>query len=278
VRVPLVSLMLAAALAASSAAPAQDLPLAGQSPPSPAGVQQGGGAPFAAERAAPTRKQVQQAVEQLAQDPNLAGKRRQKTLRFKASPEKASPQPAPTLQWLADLFRWVADAGRLLVWALGAVALALLLVGLRHWVRWRGGAGSAPAAKLPSHVRDLDIRRESLPADIGTAARALWERGQARSALSLLYRGALSRLVHLHAVPIRASSTEEECVRLAARALDRPDSDFLARLVQAWELTVYGSRLPDGAEVLALCAGFDARLGRQNAPQAHPPALAGAQR
>jgi len=134
------------------------------------------------------------------------------------------------------------------------------------------------AATPPSHVRDLDIRHESLPADIGAAARTLWERGQARGALSLLYRGALSRLVHLHAVPIRASSTEEECVRLAARTLDRPDSDFLARLVQAWELTVYGSRLPDGAEVLALCAGFDAHLGRQHAPDAPLPALAGARR
>lgn len=246
-------LWLAAALVASAAAPAQ-------------------------EQAAPTREQVQQAVEQLAKDPNLAGKRKQKTLRLKASPDKAPTQPTPTLQWLADLFRWVADAGRFLMWALGAVALALLLVGLRHWVRWRGGASSAPAAKLPSHVRDLDIRRESLPADIGAAARTLWERGQARGALSLLYRGALSRLVHLHAVPIRASSTEEECVRLADRRLARPDCEFLARLVRAWELTVYGSRLPDGAEVLALCTGFDAHLGRQPAPDARPPTLAGTPR
>ena len=77
--------------------------------------------------------------------------------------------------------------------------------------------------------------------------------------------------------PIRAASTEEECVRLAARTLDRPDSDFLARLVQAGELTVYGSRLPDGTEVLALCAGFDAHLG-PHAPDARPPALAEARR
>lgn len=248
-----VSLLLAAALAASAAAPAQ-------------------------EQAAPTREQVQQAVEQLAKDPNLAGKRKQKTLRFKPSADKAPSRSTPALQWLADLFGWVADTARFLVWALGAVALALLLVGLRHWVRWRGGATSAPAAKLPSHVRDLDIRRESLPTDIGAAARTLWERGQARGALSLLYRGALSRLVHLHAVPIRASSTEEECVRLADRQLARTDSAFLARLVRAWELTVYGLRLPDGAEVLALCTGFDAHLGRQPAADTSPHARAGAPR
>lgn len=248
----LARLLLAAALTASFATPAQ-------------------------QRAAPTREQVQQAVEQIKADPNLAGKRRQKTLRFKAQQDDAPTAPAPRRQWLIDLFGWVADTSRFLVWALGAVALALLLVGLRHWIRWHGGASPKPAASLPSHVRDLDIRRESLPADIGAAARTLWERGQARGALSLLYRGALSRLVHLHAAPIRAASTEEECVRLAARTLDRPDSDFLARLVQAWELAVYGSRLPDGTEVLALCAGFDAHLGRHT-PDAHPPALAVARR
>jgi hypothetical protein len=234
-------------------------------------------AAHAQQRAAPTREQVQQAVEQLQADPNLAGKRRQKTLRFKTQQADKPPEPVPRRQWLIDLFRWVADTSRFLVWALGAVALALVLVRLRHWIRWRGGASPHLAAGLPSHVRDLDIRRESLPADIGAAARALWERGQAHGALSLLYRGALSRLVHLHAVPIRAASTEEECVRLAARTLDRTDSDFLARLVQAWELTVYGSRLPDGTEVLALCAGFDTHLG-QHAPDASPPALAEARR
>lgn len=235
----LASLLLVAGLVASSSAPAQ-------------------------ERAAPTRAQVQQAVEQLKRDPDLAGKRQQKTLRFKDLHDDQPPKPAPRLQWLIDLFRWVADTSRFLMWALGAVAVALLLVGLRHWIRWRGGAPQERAADLPSHVRDLDIRRESLPADIGTAARTLWERGQARGALSLLYRGALSRLVHRHSVPILGSSTEEECVRLAARTLARPDSDFMARLVQAWQLTVYGSRLPDGTEVLALCAGFDAHLGRHD--------------
>lgn len=246
----LASLLLAASLGASAAVAAQEGP------------------------AALTREQVEGAVEQLRLDPDLAGKRKQKTLRFKTQHDEAPPKPKPgqPLLWLLDLLRWVADTARFLMWALGAVAVALLLVGLRHWVRWRGGAAPRPGAALPSHVRDLDIRRESLPADIGAAARTLWEHGQARGALSLLYRGALSRLVHRHAVPIRASSTEEECVLLAARTLAGPGSDFLARLVQAWALTVYGSRLPDGTEVLALCAGFDTHLGP------HEPAPAGAAR
>jgi hypothetical protein len=224
-------------------------------------------------QAAPTRAQVEQMVEQVRQDPDLGGTRTQRTLQFKNEKKPRPVQPA-SQPWLVQFVRWLADTSRLLVWVLGAVALALTLVGLRRWFHWHRTAGAVRQAGLPSHVRDLDIRRESLPADVGTAARALWLQGQARAALSLLYRGALSRLVHAHAVPIRGASTEGECVRLAARTLAAQRSDFFARLVQAWQLTVYGSRLPDGAEVLALCAGFEAQLG----PSAGPglPAAAGA--
>jgi hypothetical protein len=272
-----VAVLLAAAtgMASAQAAPAASQGTAG---PSQGSLTPSGGGKGEARTwghsPAPTRAQVEQVVEQVRQDPDLGGTRTQRSLQFKneKKPRPARPAPQP---WLVQFVRWLADTSRLLVWVLGAVALALLLVGLRRWFHWQRTAGAVRQASLPSHVRDLDIRRESLPADIGAAARALWLQGEARAALSLLYRGALSRLVHAHAVPVRSASTEGECVRLAARALAPERSGFFARLVQAWQLTVYGSRLPDGAEVLALCAGFEAHLG-ELAPSPGPPATAGA--
>ena len=83
----------------------------------------------------------------------------------------------------------------------------------------------------PSHVRELDIRPESLPDDIGAAALAVWERGEQRAALALLYRGLLSRLVHAHGVPIRASSTEGDCLALAQSRLAAGSAQYAARLV-----------------------------------------------
>jgi len=88
--------------------------------------------------------------------------------------------------------------------------------------------------------------------------------------LSLLYRGALSRLVHQHAVPIRAASTEGECVALAAARLAPERSAFFGRLVSAWQLAVYGARLPESSSVLALCADFDTQF--RAAPVAQPAA------
>lgn len=216
---------------------------------------------------APTREAVQAARDQVRKDPNLGGTRQEQTLRFKdmkdwkSTPDKREPSPP----WLVGLVRWIADAGRLVVWALGAVVVAFFLVGLRHWIRVRGDMVQAKTLRLPSHVRELDIRPESLPEQIGAAARDCWLRGEHHAALSLLYRGALSRLVHDHAVPIRAASTEGECVQLARRGLSQPQGDFFARLVGAWQLAVYGARMPDAASVLGLCDDFDAHLARRPA-------------
>ena len=114
-------------------------------------------------------------------------------------------------------------------------------------------------------MRELDIRPESLPDDIGAAALALWQQEQGRAALSLLYRGALSRLVHGHGVPVRAASTEGECVQLAARHVAPSASAFFGRLVGLWLGTVYGAHAPDAAVVLALCADFESQLPRRAA-------------
>ena len=233
------------------------------------------GSTCAAEPAsAPTRQQVNAELDTLRVDPELGGTQKQKTLRLKEQdPFKKPPpktEPSPFLAWLREFSRWMTDAGRLVVWVLAALAVALFIVGLRHWVRARGVDFKGTGAVLPSHVRDLDIRPESLPEQVGLAAAALWQRGEHRAALSLLYRGALSQLVHQHAVPIRAASTEGECVALAATRLPPERSAFFGRLVQAWQLAVYGARLPESSSVLALCADFDRQFRVAPAPRPSP--------
>lgn len=205
---------------------------------------------------------VDAAVGRLRLDPDLSGKEFTHELRLKhARDDDTPPDDAQSLGWLSGLARWMANSGRALVWALGIVAVAFVLVSLRRWWQWRAEAAGDGATALPSHVRDLDIRPESLPDDVGAAARALWQAGEARAALSLLYRGALSRLVHGHRVPIRAASTEGECARLAARALPAEGSAYFTRLVQCWQSLVYAGRRPDDETVLALCADHDRCLG-----------------
>ncbi|UKI07057.1 MULTISPECIES: DUF4129 domain-containing protein [Variovorax] len=228
------------------------------------------GASSASADTAPTREQVRAAAEKVRADPNMPGVKTEKKLRFKERDDDEEEEPekkTDSLDWLRDFVKAVAEGARWLIWGLAALALAWLVIRIRRWAQVRAGGARPGKAPLPSHVGSLDIRPESLPDDVGNAAAALWQRGQHRPALSLLYRGALSRLVHAHGVPVRAASTEGECVALSAARL-RPEAQaFFARLVDAWQLAAYGGRLPSTAQVLAICGEFDLHLPATLAPQ-----------
>jgi len=212
-----------------------------------------------------TYEQVQAAADVVRADPNLPGTETTKTLRWKKKKdEKESKNSSNNYSW----WRWMYEMGqrmalgaRWLMWLALAALAAFVLVRLPTWLRLRGERLAADNHTAPpAHVGALDIRPASLPADIGHAAALLWQRGQTRAALSLLYRGSLSRLVHLHGVPIRAASTEGECLHLAAQRLSSGCMQFFHAVVQAWQGMAWGHQLPSSDVVLALCDKFEQQL------------------
>lgn len=227
-------------------------------------------APTAA-TAAPTEAQFDAALQALRDDPDLSGKKTERVLRLKRDEPTPTKTPA-WLRWIVEFFRWLGEAGRFLAWALGAVAVVVLIAFIARALRERE-SGGAHRLDLPSHVGELDIRPASLPDDVGAAAWDLWQRGELRAALSLLYRGALSRLAHDHGVPVRSSSTEGECVALARAHLAPPPATVFAELVGVWQLAVYGGRVPPPATVERLCRGFASAFTRA-APEPPAPATA----
>ena len=218
--------------------------------------------------AAPAREQVRQAVERVRADPLLGHAETRKTLRLKKRDPWEPPEVGGNWSWvkrLVEFIGWAVSSLRVLVWVLGAFVVAFVLLRIGRWVRARGMPEPKARAALPSHVQNLDIRPESLPDAIGAFAAALWQRGEQRAALSLLYRGALSRLVHVHALPIRAASTEGECLALAGQRLDAPRANFFGRLVEVWLPAVYGAHMPEAAQALNLCREFDLHLTQEPA-------------
>ena len=201
---------------------------------------------------------IEAAARVLRADPLVFGTETTRSLRLKDSDDQRDPDRDAGHSWFDGLGDWLADHGRLFVWLAGALAVAVAAALLPRWWRLRGGA-FAPLPELPpTHVRTLDIRPDSLPADIGAAAAALLQQGDGVAALSLLYRGALSRLVHACGVPIRASSTEQECLALARPRVPAATQAYATALVQLWQRCVYRADAPPPAEVLALCQRFDA--------------------
>jgi hypothetical protein len=212
----------------------------------------------------PTQQEVDDAVEAVKKDPNLAAEKSVRTLKWKGSssdqPEKKPKHRTHWFDWLANLFGWIGQASQLLVWVLIAALIGLLLLFIVRLLRDTGRGSKGAKFFAPTHVQDLDIRPESLPPDIGAAARALWDRGEHRAALALLYRGMLSRLAHAHQVPIRDSSTEGDCVTLAERKLDPVRVAYVKQLVRTWQRFSYGAMAIEDAMAHELCAGFAQNL------------------
>jgi hypothetical protein len=169
-------------------------------------------------------------------------------------------RPAPDLD-----FTWPA-IGFGVAKALEAAAwiAAVALLGWLLWWMWRRlpGTISAPREpyRPPAALFGLELAPETLPADIAAAAAALAREGKLREALSLLYRGALSELVHKRGVELLASHTEGEALRVAQRGLDEGAKSYLATLVGAWAACAYARRMPEAAEVERLALQYRGAL------------------
>jgi hypothetical protein len=217
---------------------------------------------FAQDATSPALSQddVDRAVRTLEEDPNFAPTRKIRSLRWSGDQKVDIPKRGSWRKWLADLFGWIAQVSRVFVWLLIALLVAIIALYLWRFTTKFGGPRAARASETPTHVRDLDIRPESLPDDIGAAAWALWQQGEHRNALSLLYRGVLSRLVHIHGVQIKDSSTEGDCLALAQRHLPADRIAYVREMIKTWQHAIYGGAQPTNERMQQLCSQFGAAL------------------
>jgi hypothetical protein len=140
---------------------------------------------------------------------------------------------------------------------IGAATLALALYLLRSL---RNGSASERTRLHERHAPPqtlfgLDVRPESLPADLANVAARLAAQDP-RSALSLLYRGALATLMHRDGLAIGNGDTEGDCLRRVHTTHRAELAAYFARLVGAWSQTAYAGRAPDAASVAGLCTDW----------------------
>lgn len=183
-------------------------------------------------------------------------------LRNPLKPDATAPPSGWLMALLAEFERLVNGFAFLLVWGI-RLALGILLVwAIVFAVRWNWRQPRAKrVATPPAMVGGFDVRPESLPRDVGAAARALLEQGAPAQALGLLYRACLAALVHRLRVGLVAGDTEERCVRRVKGRLPATSFAYFERLVGAWQLTAYGHRAPDPAEIADLCLTWSRYFG-----------------
>jgi len=162
---------------------------------------------------------------------------------------RAREQPGSVdMSWLRALGYALARAGEVLLWVGAGALIAYALWWASRMLPRRGEPAPEPY-RPPAALFGIELAPEKLPPDVGAAAAALAREGRLREALGLLYRGALSELVHKRGVQLLPSHTEGEAVKLAKLA-------YFALLVEAWQRSAYARRVPAAAEVEQLAADY----------------------
>ena len=181
-------------------------------------------------------------------------------------PKRDKERETPTfseafLERLGEFFARLAEILEALLWAAALLALILLYAYRDRWLHLVMRTRRRSPEALPLEMFGLDIRRESLPDDIVAAAREAWQRGDAVVALSLLYRGALSQLVHVHQLDVPLSATEDDCLRVVKKTSGTPLSVYFEALTRSWQRIAYGARRPSDSVARALLEQYGAHFG-----------------
>lgn len=196
------------------------------------------------------------AAAKAAQHPDLGPVEKYTGWRPRKRGEDQSASPAsPTGSAIGAAFAAVAKYG---LWMLAGIAL-LLLWRFRHVIAaWIVAIPrSKPARGSAVEAREL-VLPERLPDDLASAVRALWDGGEPRLALGLLYRAAVACLVERSAAPLPPGATESDCLRHARRLGDDPAAALFARVVARWREAAYADRVPPRGELDALLAAWSA--------------------
>ncbi len=186
--------------------------------------------------------------------------------RYRGERKEADGDRSPSDFW-GNVGAFIAEISQALAWIAVAAGVVLLILFLRRYLP-QFLAENPDRYRPPDALFGLAVTPESLPDDVaGTAARLARE-GRLREALSLLYRGALSALVHRDHVPLAEGHTEGDCLRAARRALPAAGANYFGRLVGAWQSAAYAGRLPGIADVEALARDWAPVFAPAPAPAA----------
>ncbi len=228
--------------------------------------------PVHAQPSATSLHKAREQIEEVMSAPEFERYRDVQTWRWKG--QLSDPQRQEPPAWLKWLATSLAEIARASAWIVAFVALALLLWYLRRFVSRDAESASNAAYVPPTEIAGMDVRPESLPDDVPAEARALLGRGAVREALSLLYRGALSALIHRYGVELRDSYTENDCLRASEPVLNEQASDYFVRLVTDWRACAYADHMPQTGEIEQVIEQWSTYLAGPPAsadPNAPPP-------
>lgn len=218
------------------------------------------GSPMANAQTSPDPDQARQTIEEVLNNPDFGEVKSRTRWRYIGDQKKQNNEDNnfEFFEWLLDVLegfsKGFAKLAEILLWITLGVGLLILFWWLnnnRHWFKPKTVTQDRPEAPV-SKLFDLDVHPESLPEDIAAHAYSLIATGDFRGALSLLYRGMLSRFIQQGRPNIANSATEKECMRLVDRTRSEQESAYFRELTYDWIRLAYGHIEPNEQRMLDL--------------------------
>lgn len=169
------------------------------------------------------------------------------------------PKRGPTstrFDWLFKAMRTLGDIVAFIIefglWF--AVGLLILLVFLTRdrWLPYLSGTGVRTKRRQTIVLADGELSADTLPEDVPAEVLRLWQAGDARRALSLMYRGSVFAAVTRLGVKLPDSATEGMCLKAVRAQTDTAHAAYFASVVNAWIRCAYGAAAVPGETVRAL--------------------------
>ncbi|MBK8285722.1 MAG: hypothetical protein IPK97_13145, partial [Ahniella sp.] len=202
----------------------------------------------------PLQTPMREVAVEVVKHEDFGSEKVEQEFRFRWEADKKKSESSD-FDFFGGVGEFIASVLQVLGWMLLAVILGTLV-----YLIWRTFGGYTPDTAIgkqaPKVLFGLNIAPETLPDDISAAALALIAQGQVRDALSLIYRGALSYLVHARNLRVSAGATESEVATLSKRVLTPGGVAYFGGVLSQWIDIAYAGRLPDVQAITALANGY----------------------
>lgn len=184
---------------------------------------------------------------------------RQKDRKDKEKREELFPE------WLIDFFEFleVNKKGVQQVSILLEVLLWLAVGAIIFWIIYRyreqisefvqSLSDTQQETELPTTLFGLDVKNKSLPKDVIGEAKQAWQQGDSRTAMSVLLRASLIKLLYEYDCHFKDSDTEAECCLRIDKQTDKSMASFMRSLVTVWQQLAYAHKKPSNDIFEQLC-------------------------
>lgn len=163
-----------------------------------------------------------------------------------------------TLRDIGKVMSFVVEFG---LWIGVAFLLYIVFATRKHWLPYLGRRPSAKRSVTRVILSSGELSADSIPDDVPSEVMRLWNAGEKRQALGLLYRSCVFSAVTRHGVRLPHSATEGVCVSAIGQQTDVAQSEYFRKVVSAWIRCAYGYREPEEGLMLPLCNEWSQHYG-----------------